>query len=80
MPCVKIVDLFKNASIRIQTHDTSRIGPGVVPWSSHGLSESNGGFPDPIKPDHTDLKRPEMWPIFELRHVLKHELYSLSDF
>ena len=29
---------------------------------------------------HTDLKQPEMWPIFEIRHVSKHEFYSMSVF
>ena len=29
---------------------------------------------------HTDSKRPEIWLIFEIRHVSKHEFYSLSVF
>ena len=74
------MDLFQNASLRIQAHDTTRTGPGALPWFSDGLSESNSVFPDQIEPALTDLIRPEMWPIFEYRHVSKYELYSLSDF
>ena len=50
LPCVKIVDLFRNASLRSRTHDLTRNGLDTLPWYCHGLSESNGIFPVPIGP------------------------------
>ena len=42
-----------------------------------------GGMGDQTSPSrvrHTNLKRPKMWPICEIRHVSKHEFLFLSVF
>ena len=48
-------------------------GWGMVRWP--GLEARYGGTAA-----HWCTERPEMWPIFEIRHVSKHEFYSLSVF
>ena len=32
------------------------------------------------EPQHTDLKQPKMWPIFEIRHIQNRSFYSLSAY
>ena len=41
-------NLFRNASLGIQTHELTRIRPETLPLSCLSLSESSGNFPAPI--------------------------------
>ena len=50
LPCVKIVHSFRNASLGIRIHDPPSTGRDTLPWSCHGLSESNGVFFAPVGP------------------------------
>ena len=50
LPCVRIVDLFRNASLGIRPNEPTRIRQGNLSLSCHGLSESSSVFPAPIGP------------------------------